>query len=178
MTYTPQPGYAPYHHPYQARPGTALAYVAAGLFLCCSALSLVFAVIGWDGSADKPEAMAALVGIVFSEDLTGNVDFAISATMTVACSVATFAIVLLFRVNVVRWILGVIGVIVTGYYVYALIYLLAHDAGSVVSLVVTALILWLATTVVALIPPTGKAMRGFQRRLGQPGPPMNPYGYR
>lgn len=158
------PGYGPY--PYPVRPSTAPAYVSAGLFLCCSGLSFVLAIIGWDGTSDNPDALAALVGVVFSEDLTGNVDFAISATMTAACSVLTFAIVLLFRLDFARWILAFLGGIVTVYYVYALIYLLSHDAAKVIALAAVALLLWLAATVVALIPPTGRAMRGFQKRFG------------
>jgi hypothetical protein len=136
----------------------------------------VLAIVGWSGESESPEALAALVGVAFSDDLTGNIDFAISATMTVACTTLTFALVGLARLEFVRWILAVVGGLVTAYYVYAIIYLLSHDGGEVIALVLVAFLLWLGSTVVAVLPATGRAMRGKQPRppFGAPAP----YGYR
>lgn len=183
MSYPQQPPYGPPPpgHGYQQyppqRPSTAIAYVAVVLFVLCSAMSYVFAIISWDGSADSPDVIAAVIGIVFSEDLTGNVDFAIAATMTVASTVLLFALMLLARLDFVRWILVVLGGIVTAYYVYAAIYLLSHDAAEVIGLAIAALLLWAAATALVALPATGRAMRGHQLRYRQPGPPPPPqYG--
>jgi hypothetical protein len=151
-----------------------LAYLTAALFVCCGVLSLVLAIIGWDGTSDRAEAVAAIIGIVFAEDITGNIDFGIAATMTVACTVLALALAMLTRWDPIRWVLALVGGVVTAYYTYALIYLLSNDAGEVVALVVAALLLWLAATVVAFLPATGRAMRGSARR--QFAPP--PAGYR
>jgi hypothetical protein len=184
VSYPPQPGYPPPYgapppgygyYPPQRPPSTAPAYLAAGLFLACGVLSLVFAIVSWDGTTSSGNMLAAVIGIVFSKETTDNVDFGISATMTVACTTLTFALVLLARLEFVRWILVVLGALVTFYYVYAVIYLLAHDAASVIGLAVVALLLWAAATVVAVLPATGRAMRGARPR--QPyGPPPTYYG--
>jgi hypothetical protein len=181
----PHPGYgygygpAPYRPP---TPSTALAYVAAGLFLIGGLLVLVAAIIGWNGTSDNPDLVAALVGIAFSEDLTGNVDFAISASMTVACTTLTFALVLFARLDFVRWILAFVGALTTVYYLYAIIWLLTNDAARVIALVIVSFAVWAGATVVVLLPHTGRAMRGYQRKLAGYGqsqyyPPAPPAGY-
>lgn len=171
--YGPPPGYPGYGPP--QRPGTAAAYVCAGLFLICGVLALITAIVGWDGTATNVDMLVALVGAAFTEDVTGNVDFAVSATMTVACSTLVFALVLLTRLDAVRWLLGVVGGLVTVYYLYAIIKLLADGGAEFVALVLVSFLLWTAATVVALLPATGRAMRGFQRRLAH-YPPRQPMG--
>jgi hypothetical protein len=166
----PPSGYG--RSPYGRRPSTAPAYLTASLFLLCGALSLVFAIISWDGTTGSVDVLAAVIGMAFSESLTGNVDFAISASMAVACTTLTFAVVQLFRLGFVRWILAFVGGVVTLYYGYALIYLLAHDAARVIGLVVVAFLLWLAATILAVLPHTGRARRGYR-----PNPPPNYPGY-
>jgi uncharacterized membrane protein YfcA len=181
VSYPPQPGYPQYGAPPPGygypppRPSPALAYLTAALFLACGALSLVLAIISWDGTTDTPEALVATIGAAFSDDVTGNVDFAIATTMTVACTTITFALVQLARLDFVRWILAVIGGIVTAYYVYAVIYLLSHDGAEVIALVIVAFLLWLAATVVAVLPATGRAMRRRQQPGYQPAPPYPGY---
>ncbi|HEV7646654.1 MAG TPA: hypothetical protein VGP26_00680 [Actinophytocola sp.] len=191
MSYGPQPGYPPpqYGPPHgypgygppqrYGPPSTALAYVSALLFVLCGALALVATIVGWDGSAESPDLVIAIPGLAFSEDVTGNVDFAISAGMTVACSTLTFALLLFFRLDFVRWVLGVIGALVTVYYVYAIIKLLSDDLGSYVAMPIVSFVLWAAATVVVLLPATGRAMRGYQRKLAQHQryPPRQPMGY-
>ena len=187
MSYPPQPGYPPYGAPPpgygyfqpQRPPSTVPAYLTAVLFLICGAMTLVFALISWDGTTGNQDILAAVVGVVLSGDLTGNVDFAISASMTVACTTITFAVILLARLGFARWVLAAIGGIVTAYYLYALIYLLTHHAASVIGLVVVALLLWLGATVLAVLPVTGRAMRGGARRYAPPvpAPPYDPGGW-
>jgi hypothetical protein len=151
--------------------------VTAGLFIVCGVLSLVIAIVSWDGTTDAGSVLAAVIGIVFAEETTGNVDFGISATMTVACTTLTFALIALARLDFMRWILGVLGAIVAAYYVYAVIWLLSHDGGSVIGLAIGALLLWLVATVVAFLPATGRAMRGAERRFAPPAVPPPPQQY-
>jgi hypothetical protein len=169
----PPPGYG--YYPPQRPPSLAPAYLTVVLFLVCGAMSLVFAIVSWDGTTDSGNTLAAVIGIVFSAERTDNIDFGISATMTVACTTLTFALVLLGRFEFVRWILVVLGALITAYYLYAIIWILAHDSASVVGLPVVALLLWAAATVVALLPATGRAMRGAQPQYIPPPPPPPQY---
>jgi hypothetical protein len=157
------PGYGP-PQPYGA-PGTAMAYVCAVLFLICGVLALVTAIVSWDGTTDNVEMVVATVGAAFSGEVTGNIDFAISATMTAACTTLTFAVLLFFRLDFVRWILGFVGGLVTAYYVYAMIKILSDGGGRFIAMLVVSLLLWAAATVLVLLPATGRAMRGYQRKL-------------
>jgi hypothetical protein len=193
VSYGPPPGYPqqPQYGPPQGYPGygppqrygppsTALAYVSALLFIVCGVLALVATIIGWDGTAESPDLVVAIPGLAFSDDITGNVDFAISTGMTVACTTLTFALVLLFRLDFVRWVLGVLGALVTVYYVYAIIKLLSDGGGRYIAMVIVSFALWAAATVVVLLPATGRAMRGYQRRLAGPPqqyPPQQQMGY-
>jgi hypothetical protein len=135
------------------------AFAAAALFLACAIQSFVFAFSTW-GSDSNPYLRAALVGIVFSGEVTGNADFAVSATMTVACSTTTFTLALFARLNFVRWILVAIGALVTVYYFFALMYIAAHGGAKLIAVPTVALLLWVAATTVALLPATAHAMRG------------------
>jgi hypothetical protein len=146
------------------RPSTAPAYACAVIFVACSLLSFVVAIASWSGTGNL-HFMAAVIGAIFSGEITGNLDFGISATMTVACSTLTFAVLLTTRLGFVRWILVAIGATVSVYYLVALVYLVGHDAASYVSVALLALFLWSAATVIAVLPATGKAMRGWR-----PGP--------
>lgn len=187
MSYPPQPGYhapPPGYGPYRpAGPNNTPAYLSAGLFLICGVLALVTAIVGWSGTSDNVELVIALVGATFSEDVTGNRDFAISFTMSVACTTLTFALVLLARLDFVRWILGFVGALVSVYYIYAIIKILSDGAGEYVAMVIVSFLLWTAATVLVLLPHTARAMRGYQRKLAQYGyqpqyPQQPPMGYR
>jgi hypothetical protein len=174
--YGPPPGYG--GPPGYGAPGTAIAYVSAVLFLICGILALVIAIVSWDGTSENVDMLVATVGAAFSGDITGNIDFAIAATMTAACSTITFAVVLFFRLDFVRWLLGFVGGIVTVYYVYAVIKLLSDGGGDYIAMIVVSLLLWAAATVVVLLPATGRAMRGYQRKLaGHAQGPQQPMGY-
>ncbi|HEY0451520.1 hypothetical protein [Actinophytocola sp.] len=176
--YGPQPGgYGPGYGGYGPRPqSNALAYLCAGLFLICGVLALITAIIGWDGSADNVDMLVALVGAAFSADVTGNLDFAISVTMSVACTTLTFALVLFARLDFVRWVLGFVGGVVTVYYLYAIIKLLADGGGKYIAMVLVSLLLWATATVLVLLPHTARTMRGYQRKLAQGGYPPQPPG--
>lgn len=169
----PPPGYGPYGY---GRPSTALAYVTAVLFIVCGLLALMLAINGWDGTSDNGTMVAALIGVAFTDDLTGNVDFAISATMTAACSAMLFGLVMFTRLEFLRWILAVIGGLVTVYYLYAIIWILSNDGGEFIAMALVSWLLWLGATVLAALPATGRAMR----KRGPAGPPPGypqPPGY-
>lgn len=161
----PPPGYGPYG--YGGPPSPALAYVTAIAFIVCGGLALMLAITGWDGTSESPEMMAALVGIAFAEDLGENADFAISATMSVACTAIVFGLALFARLEFLRWLLAVVGALVTVYYVYAIVWLLSNDGGEFIAMVLVSWVLWLAATVLAVLPATGRAMRG-RRPAGHP----------
>jgi hypothetical protein len=150
-----------------------MAYVCAVLFLVCGVLALITAIVSWDGSADNVDLLVATVGAAFSDDVTGNIDFAISVAMTVACSTLVFALILFARLDFVRWILGFIGGVVTIYYVYAIIKILSDGGGELIAMLLVSFVLWAAATVLVLLPATGRAMRGYQRKLAQY--PQQPY---
>lgn len=190
MSYPPQPGhyppppgynpYNPYGPPRPPGPNNTPAFLSAGLFLVCGVLALVIAIIGWEGS-DNIDMQVALAGAAFSGDITGNRDFAVAFTMSVACTTLTFAMVLFARLDFVRWILAFVGALVTVYYLYAIIKLLADGGGEYIAMILVSFLLWTAATVVVLLPHTGRAMRGYQRKLAQYGgyqPQPPPTGYR
>jgi hypothetical protein len=170
--YGPPPsGYPPYG---PGRPSTAFAYVTAIVFIVCGAISLMLAIVGWDGTADSLTMLTALVGAAFTEETTGNVDFAISVTMSVACTTLLFAALLFARLEFARWILAIVGALTTAYYLYAIIWVLSHDGGEYIAMVLVSWLLWLVGTVLAILPATGRAMRR-RRPTGPPGYP--PPGY-
>jgi hypothetical protein len=146
------------------------------VFIVCGALALITAIVGWSGDSDNAEMLAGLVGVAFTDDITGNIDFAISATMTVACTTLTFALIQFSRLEFVRWVLAVVGALVTAYYIYAIIWLLSNDGGEVIAMPLVSWLLWLGATVLAVLPATGRAMRRRQP-AGPPGPPPGPPGY-
>jgi hypothetical protein len=171
--YPPPPGYGPY--PGHGGPrSNALAYVTAILFVVCGGLALLVAIFGWNGTSDNPDMIVALIGLALKDDLSGNADFAISITMSVACTAITFGLVLFARLEFVRWILGVLGGLVTLYYLYAIIKLLSDGGGEYIAVVLLSWLLWLAATVLVALPHTGRTMR---RKQPTGFPPAYPQGY-
>lgn len=179
VSYAPQPGYPGYHGPPPGygqyggppRPSTALAYIVVGIFLVCGGFTLLGSITALEG--ESPDILASVVGFAFTEDATGNMDFAISMSMSVACSTLTTALVMIARLEFVRWILGFLGGLTTIYYIYAIIWLIDHESEDYVLLPIVALLLWAGGTVVVLLPQTARAMRGYQRKvaLGHVQPP-------
>lgn len=176
MSYPPQPGYYPPQHGYNPYgpprppgPNNAPAFLSAGLFLLCGVLALIITIISWEGDSDNVDVVIALVAAAFTEDVTGNLDFAISVSMSVACTTLTFALLLFARLDFVRWILAFVGALVTVYYLYAIIKVLSDGGGEFIAMILVSFLLWTAATVVVLLPHTGRAMRGYQRKLAQYG---------
>jgi hypothetical protein len=161
--HVPPPAY-PYPPPSVPRRHSPIpAYVAALLFFGCGLVALLCAIVSWDGNG-SPYVIAAVIGVVYTHRITGNIDFGISMTMSVACTTLTFAAVLLARLELVRWILAGLGGMVATYYAVAIIYLMVHGAFRVVALPAFAMCLWSAATVVTLLPVTARAMRRVRRR--------------
>jgi hypothetical protein len=145
-------------YPYPKRVNPLPAYITGLLFVGCALLSFVLALVSWDGTG-SPYVLAAVVGMLYSGRVTGNVDFGISLTMTVACTTLTFAVIVLARLAFARWFLAAFGGLVAAYYACAIVYLVAHDAVRLVGVPLVALFLWTAATGMALAPFTAKAMR-------------------
>ncbi|GAA4923432.1 hypothetical protein LX16_5269 [Stackebrandtia albiflava] len=165
--YPPPPGVAPSPVSHSPVP----VYLSAGLFIVAAVLSYVVAFANWDGTGGDPLSLAAVIGMVFTFQFTGNIDFAISATLTVATTVLAFAFVMLFRLNFARFVLGVVGLLVALYYGYALVYIMSFGffAGPVLMSGV-AFLLWLVAAVMAFLPATGRGMR----RRSVPSAPAHP----
>jgi hypothetical protein len=154
----------PYGMPMR-RPSSAMAYVTAGLFLAVSLLTLICGFINTGHSPKISDSLVAMVGFQFTEDATGNGDFAVSASLTVGFTVALFALLLLTRLNVFRWLLFALGLLLTFSYVWGLIWVIDKGGEDYLSLLIISMVLWLVATIAAAIPPTGHAMRGYQRRF-------------
>jgi hypothetical protein len=170
----PPPGYPPYGY---GRPSTALAYVTGIVFIVCAVLALVAAILNWEGPSDSPEMLLSVVGIAFKPENRTNFDFAIVISMIVACTTILFAVLVFVRLEFARWVLAVLGALVTVYYIYAIIWVLSNDGGEYIAMVLVSWLLWLVATVLAVLPATGRAMRRRQP-AGPPGyPPAGPPGY-
>jgi hypothetical protein len=133
-------------------------YAACGVFTACALVSLVFALVNWSGDGSA-RSLAGVIGIVLSGRITGNIDFGISATMTVACTTFTLALLLLARLAFARWALVLIGAVVAVYYLYAVGYLVSHDAAGLAGVPAVAALMWGGATVLAALPPTTRALR-------------------
>ncbi|PXY31454.1 hypothetical protein [Prauserella muralis] len=161
----PPPGYGPFGPPRQASP--VMAFVSAAFFLPAIAFTYIVAIMTWDGiTPDNVDAAVSVLGVAFSDDLTGNVDFAITLSMIYPSVTLLFVALEFARVGFVRWVLAALAGIAVGYYVYAIIDLASTDGGGdYVGLPILALLLWLVPLVIAVLPITGRAMR---RRVGAP----------
>ncbi|HEX8866119.1 MAG TPA: hypothetical protein VF821_10735 [Lentzea sp.] len=153
----PQPHWGP-----PPRPSTAPAFLAGGLWLLVSVLCFVLAALNsadGKGVRQTPEAAVALLGLAFGRDVIGNGDAAIAATYTAGGVVLLFTALLLARLGFARWILAGLGFLVSIYYVFAVVRLAVNHAGTFIIVPGIALLLWLAASMVSVIPPVGKAMR-------------------
>jgi Hsp70 protein len=147
------------------RPSSAMAYVTAGLFLAAAMLALICGFMNTGHSPKLSDSLVAMVGFQLTEDVTGNGDFAVSASLTAGFTVALFAVLLLTRLSVFRWLLFALGLMLTFSYGWGLIWVIDKGGEDYLSLLIISLVLWLIATVAAAIPPTGHAMRGYQRRF-------------
>ncbi len=155
---------------FPAKPSNAMAYASAILFGMCSVLTLVVALISWDGRTRNVNVLVSVPGMAFSRDITGNVDFAITVSMIIMGVTALLALLRAFRLWLARVLLGVVGGIVVLYFVYALIKLVADGGGDYAAPLVLSLLLWLVAEVMTLLPLTKQAMR-------QPGVAQAPAPY-
>jgi hypothetical protein len=176
----PPPGYGPYGY---GPPSKALAYITAIVFIVCGGLALMSAIVSWDGTTEAVTIVLSVIGFAFKPENKTNFDFAIVITMIVAGTTLLFAVVMFARLEFVRWILAVLGALVTLYYIYAIIWILSHDGGEYIAMPLVAWLVWLAGTVLAVLPATGRAMRRRQQQpMGYPPPgyppqPGYPQGY-
>jgi hypothetical protein len=165
MTYQapgwPQPAYGGYGYDgAQPKPSTAPAYASAVVFAMCSVLTLVVALISWNGRTSNYKALVAVPGMAFSKDITGNVDFAITASMIIMGVVALLTLLLAVRLEFARVLVGIVGGIVVLYFAYALVKLLIDEApGAFVTPVLLSFLLWLVADVLVFLPVTKRAMR-------------------
>lgn len=165
------PGYGPYGY---GPPSPALGYITAVAFLVCGVMSLMFAISGFDGTGDNVQMLLAMIGVVFKDEVSGNFDYAVAITMSVACTTICLALVMFARLEFVRWVLVALGGLVAVYYLYAVIWILSNDGGEWIALALVTWLLWTAATIVAALPATGRAMRR-RNRFPQPGFPQPGY---
>jgi hypothetical protein len=155
--YGPPPqGYGP------AKPSTVPAFLAGALWLLVSVLCFVLAGLNsahGKGVRQTPEAAVALLGLAFPRSVIGNGDPAIVATYVAGGVVLLFTALLLARLGFARWILAGLGFLVIAYYFFAIIRLTINHGGTLIIVPGVALMLWLAATMVSVVPPVGRAMR-------------------
>ena len=155
--YGPPPGWGP-----PPKPSTAPAFLAGGLWLLVSVLCFVLAGLNsadGKGVRQTPRAAVALIGMILPRDVIGNGDAAIVATYVAGGVVLLLAALLFARLGFARWILAALGFLVVIYYVVAIVRLTILHAGTFIIVPGVALMLWLAASMVAVLPPVGKAMR-------------------
>jgi len=148
----------PYPQPVRRRPSTLPAYVTAGLFLLCSVEALLIGIALWAGSRNT-FLLAGAVGMVFSGKVTGNIDFGVSATMTIGCTTFTFAAIMFSRLPVVRWVLAGLGGLMVAYYASAIIFIVVRAPAELVVVPLLSLLAWTLATAAAMLPFTGRALR-------------------
>lgn len=175
------PGQPPYPgQPYAGGPkppSKAFAVVSALLFLPNVILLYVASMPFVADGRPSPHFWVSLIGIPFSEQVTGNIDFAVSVSLTVASVVLVLAVLLACRIPGVRWALVGIALLAVANYVYVVVDVLANIPGEFVVLPAIALLLWLASGLIAALPPVGRAMRGAKPRTPPhqvTGPPPVP----
>lgn len=164
--YPPPPyGYSPPPHGYSSPPvSSAPALWSSMLFGLCALLCFVFAIPGFDGpKVSTGTRLAALIGQMFSEYTTRNIDFGVSVTITVGCTTALLAVLVGCRFGIARWILVGLSTVVALYYVYALVRMVDLDVPArFYPWIVVALMSWTSAAIVAALPVTGRAMRGYR----------------
>ncbi|GAA1241690.1 hypothetical protein GCM10009676_28550 [Prauserella halophila] len=182
----PQAGFAP------RKPSTAMAYVTAIAFLLAIAILYLSATM----SIDLPESEFAaymrftMTGFAFLGMPNDNADAIIAVTYSYPSTLLLFVVLLFARIGFARWVAAGLGLLGFAYYVFALIKYLAigYEAtidGTTVGFdlpaefsifpAIVALVL-LGGSIMAVLPATGRAMRGGKPKQPQ-GPSMGPPGY-
>ncbi|MDX8052683.1 hypothetical protein SK571_25140 [Lentzea sp. BCCO 10_0798] len=142
------------------RPSVASAFLAGGLWLLVAVLCFVLAGLNSaDGIRQTPEAAVALLGPAFGRGFIANGDPAIVATYVAGGVVLLLAALVIARLGFARWILAGLGFLVCAYYVFAVVRLTIDHGGTLIIVPSIALMLWLAASMVSVLPPVGRAMR-------------------
>ncbi|RAS65072.1 hypothetical protein C8D87_105567 [Lentzea atacamensis] len=153
--YGPPPGWGP-----PPKPSTAPAFLAGGLWLLVSVLCFVLAGLNTaDGVGQTPRAAVALIGIMLPPGIVGNGDAVIAATYTAGGVVLLLVVLLFARLGFARWIAAALGFLVVVYYIFAIVRLTTFHGGTFIIVPGVALLLWLAASMVSVLPPVGRAMR-------------------
>ena len=155
--YGPAPGWGQ-----PLRPSTAPAFLAGGLWIAVAVLCFVLAGLNsadGKGIRQTPEAAVALLGLAFGRGFIANGDPAIVATYVAGGVVLVFAALVFARLGFARRVLAGLGFSVVAYYVFAVVRLTVGDAGTLIIVPGLALLLWLAASMVSVLPPVGRAMR-------------------
>lgn len=164
--YQPAPyGYPPPHPGYPQPAASAVPAVCAGLlFGLCSVLCFVFAGSYYVGAAiSSGPRLAGLVGQALFHHTGLSVDLAVYLTFAVGGITALLAVLLMCRLGFARWLLIVLSALIVVYYVYALVRMVDLDAPSkFYTWIVVALIGWTSAALLAVLPATGRAMRGYR----------------
>lgn len=158
-----------------------MAYVSASLFALCAALSIVIGILtgqaATKGGFDYPEIAVSSIGIAFGngDASTDSRQALLWITAGIGAAVLLLAIAMFFRLGFARWTLAGLGVVVSLYYVFAVIRVVSLGGASRMAFLVIVLLVWLAATVIVMLPPVGQGMRGYKPpAFGQQAPG---YGY-
>ena len=155
--YGPAPGWGQ-----PLRPSVAPAFLAGGLWLVVAVLCFVLAGLNsadGKGIRQTPEAAVALLGLAFGRGFIANGDPAIVATYVAGGVVLLLAALVIARLGFARWVLAGLGFLVVAYYVFAVVRLTINHGGTLIIVPGIALMLWLAASMVSVLPPVGRAMR-------------------
>ncbi|GAA1195286.1 hypothetical protein [Prauserella alba] len=186
----PQAGFAP------RKPSKAMAYVTASAFLPAIAILYLSATVATDSSLGSEFAVhmrMTLTGLAFVDSSTDIVDAIIAVTFSYTSTLLLFVLWMFARYGFARWITAVLGLLGFAYYAYAPIKLtligFEVSAGGhtyetelpfeyTITSVIVAVVL-LVASIMAVLPATGRAMRGGEPKQphGPPGPGAGPPGY-
>lgn len=173
-------------------PSTAMAYVTAIAFLPAIAMLYLSAAVSTDPTPGDFAAhmRVLLTGSAFVDMSTDVVDAMIAVTFSYPSVLLLCAVLLLARLGVARWAAAVLGFLGFAYYVYAPVKLtmLGFEAGAgersvrvelaaeyaTFPLIVASVLL--VASIVAVLPATGRAMRGYRPKTPM-GPGYGPPGY-
>ncbi|TCP54009.1 hypothetical protein EV191_10349 [Tamaricihabitans halophyticus] len=164
MPYGGQPSYPP-----AARPSALLARLTAALFIACAGFAIATGIVSLDGAPTNLHLFSGVLGLMFSEAVTGDVTFALIVTMAVGALTLVFAVLLACRFRIGRPMLAVLGLLVAGYYAYTAIALFGDNLAGYTVVPIAAGAAWLLGMVLVLLPPVGRALG----RHAQPQPPLN-----
>ncbi|OLF07381.1 hypothetical protein BLA60_27850 [Actinophytocola xinjiangensis] len=105
------------------------------------------------------------IGAAFEKPVGDNESVATIASLTVGGLVVVLGVALMCRLDAARRILGGTGTLLTLHYVLALVIALLDDRTSEYAVMqIICLVSWPLATLLVLLPPAGRTMRGARRR--------------